>query len=143
MERVIDFGECKLTYSIEGQNEQAQFVGDFMQHFLPNIIDVKFGHEVNKTTYVPFMLVDHSSPEDARKEPLAGEIIFDSYGIGVRFDGYGALTAADDFGEPVWIELWMDELRLHLWEDINTEEPETFSLENARVEKYDQELAYG
>ena len=72
------------------------------------------------------------------------EVEFDSsdHGVFFRFDGYGEKTSADGFGSPVGIEFYNNELRVIVWNDINQEDPQIISLENAREFNRDPEGDY-
>jgi len=50
----------------------------------------------------------------------------------IQPQGYGDKTSADGEGFPVSLEIWQGRLRLIIFSDINTEEPQIIDLENAR-----------
>jgi hypothetical protein len=52
--------------------------------------------------------------------------------IWIRPEGYGEKCAVDGEGRPVGIEIWHGKLRLIVFDDINSEEPQIISLEKAR-----------
>ena len=52
--------------------------------------------------------------------------------IWIQPNGYGEKCAMDDEGWPVGIEIWQGRLRLIVFDDINTEEPQIIDLETAR-----------
>ena len=52
--------------------------------------------------------------------------------IWIQPEGYGEKCAMDGEGFPVGIEIWKGKLRLIVFNDINTEEPQIIDLEKAR-----------
>lgn len=44
-------------------------------------------------------------------------------GVEIRAEGYGSHGMEDGFGCPIFLELDNDELVLHVWADINQEDP--------------------
>ena len=53
------------------------------------------------------------------------------HGIDIHIDGYGECDAADGIGTPIYIEMYSGKLKVHLWNDINSEEPKTIDMEGA------------
>jgi len=51
--------------------------------------------------------------------------------------GYGDKTSADGHGWPIGLEIWQGRLRLIIFSDINTEDPQIIDLENTREESRD------
>ena len=52
--------------------------------------------------------------------------------IWIQPKGYGEKCAMDDEGWPIGIEIWQGRLRLIVFDDINSEDPQIIDLENAR-----------
>jgi len=59
-------------------------------------------------------------------------ITSDSCGIYLRPKGYGDSDSADGQGCPVMVEFFGGQMRVVIWDDINSEEPQIVSLEGAR-----------
>ncbi len=49
----------------------------------------------------------------------------------IRPKGYGEKCTMDGEGSPVGMEIWQGRLRLIVFDDINSENPQTIDLENA------------
>ena len=59
--------------------------------------------------------------------------IFSKFGqVWIQPEGYGNKCSVDGHGCPIGLEIWQGRLRLIVFEDINTEEPQIIDLENAR-----------
>ncbi len=84
---------------------------------------------------IPFGLLDRKLGEDHQ---VTGDILMEKFGLAIRFDEYGQATVEGDQGEPIYIEVWDSDLRAIVWSDINEEEPQIISLENARLEKREE-----
>ncbi|HBG26193.1 MAG: hypothetical protein A2Y10_03990 [Planctomycetes bacterium GWF2_41_51] len=52
--------------------------------------------------------------------------------IWIQPQGYGENCAMDGEGYPIGVEIWQGKLRLILFDDINSEDPQIIDLENAR-----------
>jgi len=52
--------------------------------------------------------------------------------IWIQPEGYGEKCIADGEGLPIGIEIWQGRLRLVVFNDINSEEPQIIDLENAK-----------
>ena len=52
--------------------------------------------------------------------------------IWIQPDGFGGKCAMDGEGYPIGIEIWQGRLRLIIFDDINSEDPQIIDLENAR-----------
>ena len=52
--------------------------------------------------------------------------------IWIGAKGYGEKCAADGEGSPIGIEIWQGRLRLIVFADINSEDPQIIDLENAK-----------
>ena len=52
--------------------------------------------------------------------------------IWIQPEGYGEKCAVDGEGWPIGIEIWHGKLRLVVFDDINSEEPQIINLERAR-----------
>lgn len=83
---------------------------------------------------IPFTISDKSDRLKGRE--ISGDIEVDDDGISIRFDGYGTKTAIGNEGQPIYIEIWDDQLSLRVWDDINEEDPVSISLEEAKIENY-------
>ena len=59
-------------------------------------------------------------------------ILSESGKVWIQPKGYGEKCAADDEGFPIGIEIWQGRLRLIIFDDINSEDPQIISLENAK-----------
>jgi hypothetical protein len=51
--------------------------------------------------------------------------------IWIQPEGYGEKCAVDGEGRPIGIEIWQGKLRLIVFDDINSEEPQIISMEKA------------
>jgi len=60
------------------------------------------------------------------------KILSEAGKIWVQPQGYGEKNARDGFGYPVSLEIWEGKLRLIIFDNINSEEPQIIDLENAR-----------
>ncbi len=72
------------------------------------------------------------------KDPYTGDKLeanvfgFES-GIELSFAGYGDHSSADGYGRPIFIELHGGQLTIHVWSDINQEDPtHVITMEKAR-----------
>ncbi|HBG27918.1 MAG: hypothetical protein A2Y10_16485 [Planctomycetes bacterium GWF2_41_51] len=52
--------------------------------------------------------------------------------IWIQPDGFGEKCAADGEGWSIGIEIWQGRLRLIVFDDINSEDPQIINLENAK-----------
>ena len=50
----------------------------------------------------------------------------------IQPSGYGEKVSAKGQGWPICLEIWEGELRLLVWDDINTEDPTVIGMEGAR-----------
>ena len=53
-------------------------------------------------------------------------------GLEIGVAGYGESAAPDGAGMPIYVDLEGDHPRVHVWGDINNEDPTTISLEGAQ-----------
>lgn len=53
-------------------------------------------------------------------------------GILIGFEGYGEGPVEAGYGRPVLIEKQADQIRVHVWDDINDEEPRTINMCEAK-----------
>jgi hypothetical protein len=67
---------------------------------------------------IPVTLLDQESKETRRAIVRVGPL-----GIEVAVEGYGDATTRNGFGAPIFIELQDKVLMVHLWADINQEDP--------------------
>jgi hypothetical protein len=75
-------------------------------------------------------------PDNGHEEgSLEVTVIIGDGGIEIKTSGYGHPSETD--GSPMFIELYNGELVLHVWDDINKQDPRTISLEGAREENYE------
>lgn len=86
--------------------------------------------ELDNTQVIEIKLKDMSGNGFTRK----GKVTISDQGIGVDFKGYSTATTIPDEGQPIWIELHDTEVKVHLWDNINDEDPFTLSMEGAREE---------
>lgn len=77
---------------------------------------------------VPLTLTDpHTS------QTIQVTIEADERGLSLAFAGYGDYSSADGYGHPVLIELYEGKLFVHIWADINEENPtHSITMEMAR-----------
>jgi len=74
-----------------------------------------------------FELKDDANPKDTIK----GTLEVDKLGISLSFAEHGMFTEPE--GAPIYIEFYNNEIRVHIWGDINEEDAtEHISLEDAR-----------
>jgi len=59
-------------------------------------------------------------------------ILSESGKVWIQPKGYGEKCAADDEGFPVGIEIWQGKLRLVVFDDINSEDPQIIDMESAK-----------
>ena len=52
--------------------------------------------------------------------------------IWIQPDGFGEKCSVDGEGYPIGIEIWQGKLRLIVFDDINTEDPQIIDLEKAK-----------
>jgi hypothetical protein len=52
--------------------------------------------------------------------------------IWISPQGYGEKCAEDGKGYPIGLEIWQGKLRIVVFNDINSEDPQIINLENAR-----------
>lgn len=77
-----------------------------------------------------FVLFDGAESTNALRG-IVGESPNGSLVISV--EGYGDSASVDGAGHPILLELYEGKLRLHVWADINKEDPtHTIELEGAR-----------
>lgn len=89
---------------------------------------------------IKFKLKD-PSPESDRI--VKGKIVQTIAGIEVFAEGYGTCNMQPGFGSPIFLEVWEGKLRLHVFADINSEDPtHTIDLEGAleTARKLDDEV---
>lgn len=71
-------------------------------------------------------------PDSLRPSEIKVKILSEGGQIWIQPEGYGEKCAADGEGWPIGIEIWQGKLRLILFDDINSEDPQIIDLENAR-----------
>jgi len=59
-------------------------------------------------------------------------VFLDNGKIYIRVNGYGTMTEKKGYGLPIAVETWDNNLRALLWTDIDNEDPEIISMENAK-----------
>ena len=69
---------------------------------------------------------------DVPDKKLPVSIMAESGKLWVHPIGYGDKTSADGHGWPIGLEIWQDKLRLVVFDDINTEDPQIIDMEKAR-----------
>jgi hypothetical protein len=69
---------------------------------------------------------------DAQPVEVKVNILSEGGQIWIQPEGYGEKCAVDGEGRPVGIEIWQGRLRLLIFDDINSEEPQIINLEKAR-----------
>ena len=77
---------------------------------------------------IRFMLTDPDYGDG-----VTGELTVYKQGIGIRFDGFHMLEADDAHAELIWIEQYNKRLTVTVWPDSLAPDPQTISLEPARV----------
>jgi hypothetical protein len=60
------------------------------------------------------------------------KVLSESGKLWIQPTGYGEKCAADDEGFPIGIEIWQGRLRLIIFDDINSEDPQIIDLEKAK-----------
>lgn len=79
------------------------------------------------------MIATLRDPNSARQLRAIARPTEDGCSVALGFEGYGEKTAADGYGCPVLVELYNGRLTLHVWADINSENPtHSIDLEGAR-----------
>ena len=69
---------------------------------------------------------------DASSKSIKVTLLSEEGKLWIQPQGYGDKTSADGHGYPVSLEIWEGRLRLIVFGDINTEEPQVIDLENAK-----------
>lgn len=69
---------------------------------------------------------------DALPVEIKVKILSEGGQIWVQPQGYGEKCVSDGEGFPIGIEIWQGRLRLIVFDDINSEDPQIIDLENAR-----------
>ncbi|MFA6175049.1 MAG: hypothetical protein WC765_00550 [Phycisphaerae bacterium] len=59
-------------------------------------------------------------------------VLSESGKVWIQPKGYGEKCAADGEGFPIGIEIWQGRLRLIVFDDINSEDPQIIDLEKAK-----------
>ena len=79
-----------------------------------------------------FPLRDDDS-EFISNEPITAQVICGVRGLEIGFTGYGDASTVPGYGAPIYIEVHQGRLMLHVWADINQEDPtHVIDLEGAR-----------
>ena len=95
------------------------------------IVDVGMDQEaVIKRESVKVMLQEQSPDSPSRSIQLS--LNAEDGQLWIRPEGYGEKCAADGEGSPIGIEIWEGRLRLVVFDNINSENPQIIDLENAR-----------
>jgi hypothetical protein len=76
--------------------------------------------------------------QDAQPVELKVNVLSEAGQIWIQPEGYGEKCAVDGEGWPIGIEIWQGKLRLIVFDDINSEEPQIISLEKARETNRDR-----
>jgi len=69
---------------------------------------------------------------DCPKATIPIQLVCENGQLWIQPKGYGEKCAEDDHGFPVGIEIWEGKLRLIVFNDINSEDPQIINLENAK-----------
>lgn len=81
----------------------------------------------SKQTTVAFNLNDPITGQQ-----LQGEVTVGTYGVELAFDGYSDHGTQPPHSRPIFIEFYNGELRVCLWKDINEQDPQVISMEDAK-----------
>lgn len=60
--------------------------------------------------------------------PVGYRILVADYGIGIHIEGFGQATMQDGYGEEIYIEIQDGEVLVHVWDNINIQDPNTISM---------------
>ncbi|MBM4103160.1 MAG: hypothetical protein FJ263_03795 [Planctomycetes bacterium] len=69
---------------------------------------------------------------DCPKVTIPIQLVCENGQLWIHPQGYGEKCAEDGDGFPIGIEIWEDKLRLIVFNDINSEDPQIINLENAK-----------
>lgn len=69
---------------------------------------------------------------DCPKAAIPIRLVCENGQLWIQPDGYGEKCILDGEGSPVGLEIWEGKLRLVVFNDINSEDPQIISLENAK-----------
>jgi len=129
-----------ITQWFDGTYQDAtidmQFEEVDLGQLLKFIIDVGMGQEtVIKCEPVKIMLHEQSSEHPGKSIELS--LNAENGQLWIRPAGYGEECAPDGEGSPVGIEIWQGRLRLVVFDNINSEDPQIIDLENAKESNRD------
>lgn len=85
----------------------------------------------------PFILTEKATPEEGDTFPKNGSLngtlsMSPAGGVEVRFNGYGDYDSVPGCGSVLYMELHEGKLKVYVYPDINSQEPEKFEMEAAR-----------
>ena len=69
---------------------------------------------------------------DSPKKKLSVKILSENGKLWVRPEGFGDKTSIDGKGWPIGLEIWEGRLRLIVFDNINTEDPQIIDMEKAK-----------
>jgi len=126
--KVITSYTTDLLYRLDDQVN----IGDVEE--LQQAKDV-VGRYANLETQSGKLLIECFISEQCSELPckkLSVNIMAESGKIWVQPLGYGDKTSADGHGWPIGLEIWQGRLRLVVFDDINTEDPQIIDMEKTR-----------
>lgn len=110
----------------------TEFDMEAAQEFIINFVTPDQETKIKDETHVLPFTLPQIEPEDEVK-PITGRVEFTNGRLSIYFDGYGTKTAQPGFGDVVHIEHHKGTLTVHVWSDINNEDPtHSIDLEKAR-----------
>ena len=77
------------------------------------------------------MALQEQSPQYPQKS-IKLKLLAENQQLWIRPEGYGEKCTEDGQGSPVGLEIWQGRLRLVVFDDINSEDPQIIDLEDAR-----------
>lgn len=80
---------------------------------------------------IPFKLLDKCISNDNSKE-VNGRILFGWDGVSFQIEEYSDYHSENDQGIVAYLEYWNESANLRVYDNINSEEPNSISLEGAR-----------
>ncbi|MDD5458130.1 MAG: hypothetical protein PHF37_01885 [Phycisphaerae bacterium] len=84
----------------------------------------------SKTKTIPYPIKEQCP--DSLPVEIKVNILSEGGQIWIRPEGYGEKCAPDGEGFPIGIEIWQGRLRLIIFDDINSQDPQIIDLEKAK-----------
>jgi len=79
-----------------------------------------------------FIVSIREQSADSPARAIKVNVLSEEGKLWIQPEGYGDKTSADGEGFPIGLEIWRGRLRLIVFADISTEDPQIIDLENAK-----------